>query len=85
MKRKNKKDLIIKILKENPDGLTIQDVARLGKMSRITAMIYLHELLGAGKVIEKRIGAYRLFFLKEKYIELVKNKEVIEKIRKGLS
>jgi predicted transcriptional regulator len=85
MKRENKKDLIIKILKENPDGLTIQDVARLGRMSRITAMVYLHELLGAGRIVEKRVGAYRIFFLKEKYVELVKNKEVIEKIRKGLS
>jgi predicted transcriptional regulator len=82
--KKNKKDIIIKILKENPDGLTIQDVSNIGKMSRITATIYIHELLGEGKITERKIGAYRLLYLKEKYLETVKEKDVIEKIKEKI-
>ena len=81
MRKEDKKKVIISILKENPEGLTIQEVAKLGKMSRITATIYLHELLGEGKVLERKIGAYRLFYLKEKYLETVTSKEILEKIK----
>ena len=84
MKGQEKKEVIIKILREHPDGLTIQDISRLGKMSRITATIYVHELLGEGKVSERKIGAYRLFYLTEKYVETVKEKEVIEKIKEKI-
>jgi predicted transcriptional regulator len=81
VRKEDKKKVIISILKENPEGLTIQEVAKLGKMSRITATIYLHELLGEGKVLERKIGAYRLFYLKEKYLETVTSKEILEKIK----
>jgi predicted transcriptional regulator len=80
----NKKELILKILREHPDGLTIQEIANLGKMSRITATIYIHELLGEGKIVERKIGAYRLLYLKEKYLETVKEKEIIEKIKEKI-
>jgi predicted transcriptional regulator len=80
----DKKKIIFEILKRNPDGLTIQEVSKLGKMSRITATIYLHELLGEGKVVERKIGAYRLFYLHEKYLETVKEKELIEKIKEKI-
>jgi len=84
MMRKNKKAVIIELLKKHPDGLIIQEIAKLGKMSRITATKYIHELLGRGEIVEKRIGAYRLFYLKEKYLEAVKEKEVIEKIKEKI-
>ena len=60
------KKIILDLLKKEKGGLTIQDISRLGKMSRFTATIYIHELLGEGKVVERKIGAYRLFKLKEK-------------------
>jgi hypothetical protein len=53
-------------------------------MSRITATIYIHELLGEGKIVERKIGAYRLLYLKEKYLETVKEKEIIEKIKEKI-
>jgi predicted transcriptional regulator len=84
MRVSGKKQIITKLFKENPDGLTIQEIANLGKISRITATIYIHELLGEGKLIERKIGAYRLFYLKERYLESVKEKEIIEKIKEKI-
>ena len=81
---KNKKQIITDILKQRTDGLTIQEIADQGKMSRITATIYIHELLGEGKITERKIGAYRLFYLKEKFLESVKEKEVIKKIKEKI-
>jgi Fic family protein len=80
----DKKDIIIKILREQPEGLTIQGVSKLGKMSRITATIYLHELLGEKTIIERKVGAYRMFFLRERYLDPVRKKEVIDKIKKAI-
>jgi Fic family protein len=62
----NEKEIILELLSREKGGLTIQDISRLGKMSRFTATIYIHELLGEGKVVERKIGAYRLFKLKKK-------------------
>jgi predicted transcriptional regulator len=79
--KKSKKEIILKIIEENSDGLTIQEIADLGKISRITATIYIHELLGEGVIVERKIGAYRLFYPKDKYLESVKEKELIEKLK----
>jgi predicted transcriptional regulator len=84
MRKTEKKEIIFKILKENPDGLTIEEISKLGKMSRITATIYIHELLGEGAITERKIGAYRLFYIKERYLEAIKEKEVIEKIKEKI-
>jgi Fic family protein len=83
-KKNDKKGIIIKILRDHPEGLTIQGVSKSGKMSRITATIYLHELLGEKTVVERKIGAYRMFFLKERYLDPVRKKEVIDKIKKAI-
>jgi len=83
-KKVDKKDVILKILNEHPEGLTIQGVSKKGKMSRITATIYLHELLGEKRIIERKIGAYRMFFSKERYLDPVKRKEIIEKIKRSI-
>lgn len=61
---KGEKQLILQILQNEPKGVTIQDVCRLGKLNRFTATVYLHELLGEGKITERKIGAYRLFKIK---------------------
>ena len=83
--KKSKKDMILKLIVENSDGLTIQEIAKLGKISRITATIYIHELLGEGLITERKIGAYRLFYPKEKYLESVKQKEFIEELKDKIS
>ena len=64
MEKKEKK-IIFQLLKDRPRGLTIQEISRLGKMSRFTAAIYVHELLGEGKITERKIGAYKLFKIKK--------------------
>jgi predicted transcriptional regulator len=76
------KEKIYRIIKENPEGLTIQEVAKKAGVSRITASIYIHELLGEGKITQRKIGAYRILFPKEKVIEEVKMKELVEKLKK---
>lgn len=84
IQKSNKKQLILDLIEKHPDGLTIQDVAKLGKMSRITASIYLHELLGEGKIVEKKVGVYRIFFPRKKLIKEIKDWEILEKLRKKL-
>jgi Fic family protein len=84
MKTSSKKEIVARMLKEHPDGLTVQEISNFGKMSRITATIYIHELLGEGKITERKIGAYRLFQLKERYLETVKEREIIEEIKKKI-
>lgn len=81
---KRPKKTIVKILKEHPEGLTIQKIAEMAKMSRITATKYIHELIGEGRVLERKIGMARLLHLKEKFIETVKKEEIVKKIRKKL-
>ncbi|MGC8993283.1 MAG: hypothetical protein ACP5H3_00690 [Candidatus Aenigmatarchaeota archaeon] len=85
MRGEDTKDKIYKVIKENPDGLTVQEVAKKANVSRITASIYVHELLGEGKIYQKRIGAYRILFPKEKAIETIKEKELIERLKKKSS
>ena len=63
---KNEKERILDALKNEQVGMTIQDVTRKTGMNRITATIYLHELLGEKKVTIRKIGAYKLFRLKSK-------------------
>jgi hypothetical protein len=63
---KGEKETIIQLLEKEPRGLTIQDISRMGNMNRFTSTIYIHELLGEGRISERKIGAYRLFKLKEK-------------------
>jgi Fic family protein len=80
----SKKDIVLRVLKESPEGLTIQEIADKGKMSRITATIYIHELLGEGVLTERKIGAYRMFYVKEKFLENVSSMEVLEKLKEKM-
>lgn len=83
-KKQYSKEIILNIIKEHPEGLTIQNISKIAKMSRITATKYVHELIGEGKIVERKIGIARLLFLKEKFAELVKEEEILEKLRKKL-
>jgi DNA-binding IclR family transcriptional regulator len=57
----DEKDIILKILEKEPRGLTIQEISRLGNMSRNKVTMFVHELLGAEKVTERKLGAYKLY------------------------
>ena len=57
----SEKEIILGVLEKEPRGLTIQEISKLGKLSRFKVTIYIHELLGEKKVTERKIGAYKLF------------------------
>jgi len=80
--KKNPKKLIVETLKKHPEGLTLQKIANLTKMSRLTATKYVHELMGEGKVYQRSVGMAKLCYLKERFVQLVKQEEVIEKLKK---
>lgn len=82
-KRKPKKK-IMKLLDGHPEGLTIQKVADLTGMSRLTATKYIHELLGEGKIRERKVGVARLLFSKERFVKSVKEEEIIKKLKEKL-
>ena len=56
---------ILRVLRDAKWGLTVSDIAKKVKMSRLTTTKYLEALKAKGLVIEKKIGAYRLWFVKE--------------------
>jgi len=80
--KKNPKKTIIKILKRHPEGLTLHSLAGLSRMNRLTATKYVHELLGEGMIYQRRVGKAKLCYLKERYVRMVREEEVIKKLKK---
>jgi len=80
--KKNPKKLIVETLKKHPEGLTLQKVSNLTNMSRLTATKYVHELIGEGKLYQRNVGMAKLCYLKERFVQLVKQEEVIDKLKK---
>ena len=72
------------VLKKHPEGLTLQKVAVLSGMSRLTATKYIHELMGGGIVYQRKVGIAKLCYLKERFARVVKQEEVIEQLKKKL-
>jgi len=56
------KKKIMNILKQHPDGLSIAELSRLLKMSRITTSKYVLFLEGAGEVRCRKVGVYKLIY-----------------------
>ncbi|HEY0090084.1 MAG TPA: hypothetical protein VGB37_14655 [Candidatus Lokiarchaeia archaeon] len=59
------KEKVEKLLKENKQGLIIQDISDKLNFSRITISIALAELRGENKIEIREIGQAKLHFLKE--------------------
>lgn len=70
MKEKNpekeKRDRILKILKEHPEGLTVIEIADFADLNRATASKYIIGLIVEGLVYQRKIGPAKLCYLKEK-------------------
>ncbi len=66
VKKLNSLEQIQKILREDPRGLTIQEIAGFLKVSRITASIALAKLDGLGVVDVRVVGNCRLHYLRRK-------------------
>jgi len=69
----NLKKNILDLLEKHPEGLTLQKISALLGVNRITVTKYVHELMGEGKIIQRRISIAKLCYLKDKYIEMVKD------------
>ena len=61
-----KKEIVIKLLKKNTDGLTIIEIARLLKISRNSVPVILAELKGAGLIRIRPVGKAKLHYWKGK-------------------
>ena len=59
------REKIIKILKENPQGLTILNISKLLGMNRITVSKYIYGLIVEGSISQRRIGPAKICCLKE--------------------
>ena len=66
---KNAKYLIIKILREHPEGLMLSEIAELTGMNRLTVTKYIHELMGRRSIFQKKVAAARVCYLREHYPE----------------
>jgi predicted transcriptional regulator len=80
--KKEPKSIIMDVLEKHPEGLTLHSVAKLSSMNRLTATKYVHELLGEGKLFQRLVGKAKLCYLKDKYMQLMKEGEVIEEMKK---
>jgi len=80
--RRDAKDLIIKALREHPEGLMLTEIAKITGMNRLTITKYVHELMGRGSVFQREAAAARICYLKETFIKRVKEREVIKELRK---
>ncbi|MAG47478.1 hypothetical protein CL617_02635 [archaeon] len=62
----NKKELVVKLLKKNTDGLTIIEIAKELKISRNTVPVILAELKGANLIRIRPVGKAKLHYWKRK-------------------
>ena len=83
--KNGQKDKIFEILKKHPEGLTLQRISKITNMSRITATKYVHELIGEGRVYQRQVGVAKLCYVKERFLNIVNQEEVLEKLRKKMS
>ena len=78
------KKLILDTLKKHPEGLTLQKISELTDMSRLTATKYVHELMGGGIIYQRKVGIAKLCYLKERFARVVKEEELLEKLKEKL-
>lgn len=68
----NLKRKLVDILRNHPEGLTIQELSRLTGTHRQTVRSYLQWLQGADIIYQRRIGAVSLNYLKKDWERLKK-------------
>lgn len=64
--RKEKKELVVDILKKNREGLTVVEIANLLKISRNTVAVALAELKGGNLIKIRPIGMAKLHYWRGK-------------------
>lgn len=72
------------VLRQNPEGLTMLRIARMVGVHRNTIPRYLYELRGEDKVLMRKIGPAKLFYLNRNFIRRVDEEELIKKLRSAM-
>lgn len=75
---------IIETLRTNPEGLSIQDLSKRTGAHRQTVTKYVLWLEGAGVVVRRRIGSVTLHYLKSRFVEAVRERDILDKLKKKL-
>ncbi len=79
MSEKSPRELILDALIKHPEGLTIVSLAKITGLHRHTSSKYLHELIAAGIIKQRKIGPARLCYLEKKISEDEK-KRIVESL-----
>ena len=61
----NYREVIIKLLKEHPEGLTTVDISRMLGSHRHTITKYIYQLVGEDLIHQRKVGSAKLCYLKE--------------------
>ena len=64
-KRRDKLKLVLDLLREHPEGLTVIEISKILKMSRNTIAVALAELKGADKIWIRPVGMAKLHYIKD--------------------
>ena len=56
------RELVVDLLKKNPGGLTVTEIASKLKISRNTVAVILAELKGAEKIRVRNVGMAKLIY-----------------------
>ncbi|MFH0897149.1 MAG: NEW3 domain-containing protein [Candidatus Bathyarchaeota archaeon] len=62
MNGENPKNLIMDVLKQHPEGLTISSIAEMSGLHRHTSRKYVNELISAGEVMQRLVGMAKLCY-----------------------
>lgn len=73
---------IVSILKEHPEGLTIEDLATLLKKHRQTITKYMLELKGAGLIFRRRVGSATLHYYTGTFEKKFSVKDLLEALER---
>ena len=82
MSKKDPIKAIIEALKLNPEGLTLLSLAQVTGLHRHTCTKYVHELIGAGIVYQRDVGAAKLCYLNKKIESKAEENRIAEELKK---
>jgi PAS domain S-box-containing protein len=66
MEKESEQDRIRNLLKENPKGLTIEEVSKKLSLNRATAAKYLNSMMISGKAELRELGRAKVFYLSQR-------------------
>jgi hypothetical protein len=78
------KKKILAILEEHPEGIPILDIAKLIHLHRHTITKYVYELIDENKIYQRNLGPVKLHYLATRLIQPVKEKVILEKLKRQI-